>query len=94
MLIGFVQGYEELKWGISKLNPLCNGPLVTLMPLDLLPTGSEKMEVLEIGSIPVSILPSCQYMKMWHHNCIEMIENCLEVRIRNISEAALGHHAY
>ena len=26
MLIGFVQGYEELKWGISKLNPLCNGP--------------------------------------------------------------------
>ena len=27
MVIGFVQGYEELKWGISKLNPLCNGPL-------------------------------------------------------------------
>ena len=27
MLIGFVQGYEELKWGISKPNPLCNGPL-------------------------------------------------------------------
>ena len=27
MLIGFVQGYEELKWGISKLNPLYNGPL-------------------------------------------------------------------
>ena len=26
MVIGFVQGYEELKWGISKLNPLCNGP--------------------------------------------------------------------
>ena len=26
MLIVFVQGYEELKWGISKLNPLCNGP--------------------------------------------------------------------
>ena len=31
MLIGFVQGYEELKWGISKLNPLCNGPLVNLI---------------------------------------------------------------
>ena len=30
MLIGFVQGYEELKWGISKLNPLCNGPLMSL----------------------------------------------------------------
>ena len=27
MLIGFVQWYEELKWGTSKLNPLCNGPL-------------------------------------------------------------------
>ena len=26
MLIGFVQGYEELKCGIRKLNPLCNGP--------------------------------------------------------------------
>ena len=32
MLIGFVQGYEELKWGItSKLNPLCNGPYGTLL---------------------------------------------------------------
>ena len=30
MLIGFVQGYEELKWGISKLNPLCNGPQVRM----------------------------------------------------------------
>ena len=27
MLIGFVQGYEELKWGISNLNPSRNGPL-------------------------------------------------------------------
>ena len=31
MLIGFVQGYEELKWGISKLNPLCNGPLRAIL---------------------------------------------------------------
>ena len=31
MLIGFVQGYEELKWGISKINPLCNGPLAILL---------------------------------------------------------------
>ena len=22
--------------------------------------------------IPVAILPSCQYMKMLHHNCIDM----------------------
>ena len=31
MLIGFVQGYEELKWGISKPNPLCNGPCVDII---------------------------------------------------------------
>ena len=31
MLIGFVQGYEELKWGIRKLNPLCNGPIETIL---------------------------------------------------------------
>ena len=30
MLIGFVQGYEELKWRISKLNPLCNGPMALI----------------------------------------------------------------
>ena len=27
----------------------------------LLPTGSQEGEVLEVGSIPVAILPSCQY---------------------------------
>ena len=34
MLIGFMQGYEELKWGISKLNPLCNGPAIRPISLD------------------------------------------------------------
>ena len=29
----------------------------------LLPTGSEEREVLEVGSIPVVILPSYKYMK-------------------------------
>ena len=38
----------------------------------LLPTGSEEREVLGAGSIPVAILPSCQYVKMMHHNCIDM----------------------
>ena len=33
MLIGFVQGYEELKWGISKLNPSCNGPSMSIATL-------------------------------------------------------------
>ena len=28
----------------------------------LLPTGSAKREVLEVGSIPDAILPSCQYI--------------------------------
>ena len=39
MLIGFVQGYEELKWGISKLNPLCNGPSYKEMSTDIWPGG-------------------------------------------------------
>ena len=38
----------------------------------LLPTGSDEREVLVVGSIPVAILPSCQDMKMLHHNCIDM----------------------
>ena len=29
----------------------------------LLPTGSEEREVLGFGSIPVGLLPSCQYVK-------------------------------
>ena len=39
---------------------------------DLIPTRSEEREVLRVCSIPVAILPSCQYMKMVHHNCIDM----------------------
>ena len=31
---------------------------------DLLPTGSEEREVLGVGSIPVALLPSCQYMEI------------------------------
>ena len=38
----------------------------------LLPTGSEEREVLGVGSIPVAILPSCQYMKILHYNCTDM----------------------
>ena len=38
----------------------------------LLPIGSEEREGFGGGSIPVAILPSCQYMKMLHHNCIAM----------------------
>ena len=35
---------------------------VWIMIIHLLPTGSEEREVLAVGSIPVAILPSCQYM--------------------------------
>ena len=35
-----------------------------MIPAHLLPTGSEKKGVLEVGSIPVAILPSCQYIKI------------------------------
>ena len=40
--------------------------------MGLLPIGSEKREVLGVGSIHVAILPSCQYMSMLHHKCIDM----------------------
>ena len=35
----------------------------TMQLIFLLFTGSEEREVLEVGSIPVVILPSCEYMK-------------------------------
>ena len=38
------------------------------MRTPLLPTGSEERGVLGVGSIPVAIVPYCQYMK----NCIDM----------------------
>ena len=38
----------------------------------LLPTGSEEREVLGVGSIPVAILRSCQYMKILHYNCTDV----------------------
>ena len=45
---------------------------LTLISYSLLQTGSEERGVLGAGSIPVAILPSCHYMKMLHHNCIDM----------------------
>ena len=38
----------------------------------LLPNGRKEREVLVVGSIPVTILPSCQYMKILHYNCTYM----------------------
>ena len=38
----------------------------------LLPTGSEEREVLGVGSIPVAILPSCQYMKILRYKCTDI----------------------
>ena len=49
MVIGFVQVYEELRWGISKLNPLCNGPLPTLRTCMKNTTGNGSM-TLKCGS--------------------------------------------
>ena len=49
-----------------------NFPLMEGCPLILLPTRSEERELLRVGSIPVAILPSCQYMKMLHYNCTGM----------------------
>ena len=52
----------------------------------LLPTGSEEKEVLGVGSIPVAILPSCQYMKNIALLLHRSQYNCV-VKIRNTSEA-------
>ena len=41
---------------------MCNGPLILD---DLLPTGSEETEVLEVGSIPVAIFPFRQTSEMY-----------------------------
>ena len=46
--------------------------LVILSVTFLLPTGSEEREVLGVGSIPVAILPSCQYMKILHYKYTDM----------------------
>ena len=44
---------------------------VEMGEVDLLPNGSEEMGVLGVGIIPVAIFfPSCQNMKLLHHNCI------------------------
>ena len=37
--------------------------IIIIMEYNLLPTRSEKREVLGVGSIPVAIFPSCQDMK-------------------------------
>ena len=54
----------------------------------LLTTGSEEKGVLEVGSIPVAILPSCQYMKTIALYLLYNEYSWL-VKIRNTSEAVL-----
>ena len=57
-------------FGLRSVFFLLHSPLQVL--LILLPTGSEEREVLGVGSIPVAILPSCQYTKILHFNCTDM----------------------
>ena len=38
----------------------------------LLLNVSEEKEVLGVGSVPVEILPSCQYITILHHICTDM----------------------
>ena len=58
-------------------------------PMQDLPTGSKEKKVLEVGSIPVAILPSCQYMKTialyLHKHQYSWV-----VKIGKASEAVLG----
>ena len=48
---------------------LCNKLILVFI---LLPTGSEEREVLGVGSIPIAIFPSCQYIQTLHHSCIDI----------------------
>ena len=63
-------GVQHLVFLVCGRYFLLHSPLQVL--LILLPTGSEEREVLGVGSIPVAILPSCQYMKILHFNCTDM----------------------
>ena len=56
--------------------------------MDLVPTGSEKREVLWVGSIPAAILLSCQDMKNIALQ-LHKHEYSWVVEIRNTSEAVL-----
>ena len=61
--------------GMVEQYHFCNPHVVLLRPQVkglLLHTGSEEREVLGVWSIPVAILPSCQYIKILHHTCINM----------------------
>ena len=53
-----------------KINVVYTSGLVVLFYL--LPTGSKERDVFGVESIPVAILPSCQYIKMLNHNCIDI----------------------
>ena len=43
-----------------------------VLPDSGITTRSEEREVLVVGSIPVATIPSCQDMKMLHHNCVDI----------------------
>ena len=56
----------------GRMDDVCMCMNVCMYRMYLLPIGSEEREVLGVGSIHVAILPSCQYMHLLHHNCIDM----------------------
>ena len=56
--------------------------------MHLLPSGSEERGVLGVGSMPVAIFPSCQYMKTIALSLHEH-EYSWVVKIRNSSETVL-----
>ena len=55
--------------------PVSSGTLVPLLP-----TGSEEREVLGVGSIPVAILPSCQFMQIYY---IIIAQKCIQLGSKN-----------
>ena len=60
-----MKSLEKIKYNNKKLLVLDEANIVLLQ-------RSEEREVFGVGSIPVAILPSCQYKKLLHYNCINM----------------------
>ena len=56
--------------------------------MHLAPTGSDEGGVLGVGSIPLAVFPSCQYMTV---NAVQLHyhENVWVVKVRNTSEAII-----
>ena len=57
----------------------------------LLPSGNEERGVFGFGSIPVALFPSCHYVKILYHNCIDVniVGNKNKKHLRGSTQATI-----